>query len=128
LKKPQKPQKPQKPRKPKLEKLAELYALDDEDLPADAFPILKNQQKDKKLLQRFKSSHDLKFKEFYGGGRLFKLICNKEENKIVMLKALQLSAVHWYHNVLCHLGETCTELTIKQHFTWTNIHKDIFRT
>jgi len=49
-----------KEKKPKLEKLAELYALDDEDLPADAFPItysniLKNQQKDKDLLKRFKS-------------------------------------------------------------------------
>ena len=110
-----------KEKKPKLEKLAELYALDDDDLPADAFPItysniLKNQQKDKELLKRFKSSRDLKFKEFHGGGRSFKLICNKE-NKIVMPKALQLRAVHWYHNVLCHPGETRTELTIKQHFT-----------
>jgi len=26
-------------KKPKLEKFAELYALDDEDLPTDAFPI-----------------------------------------------------------------------------------------
>ena len=88
--------------------MAELYALDDEDLPADAFSItypniLKNQQKDKELLKRFKSSRDLKFNEFHGGGRSFKLICNKE-NKIVMPKALHLRAVHWYHNVLCHVS------------------------
>jgi len=43
-----------------------------------------------------------------------------------MSKALQLRAVHWYHNVLCHPGETCTELT-KQHFTWTNMHKDVHK-
>jgi len=97
-------------------------ALADEDLPVDTFPITysnisKNQQKDKELLKRFKSSCDLKFKEFHGGRRFFKFICNKE-NKIVMPKALQLRAVHWYHNVLCHLVETHTELTIKQHFTW----------
>jgi len=30
-----------KAKRPKLEKLAELYALDDEDLPADEFPITK---------------------------------------------------------------------------------------
>ena len=42
-----------------------------------------------------------------------------------MWKALQLRAVHWYHNVLCHLGKTCTELAIKQHFTWMNMRKDV---
>ena len=120
-----------KNKKPKLDKLAELYALDDEDLPADAFPItyaniLKNQQKDKKLLKRFKSSRELKFKEFHGGGRSFKLICNKE-NKIVMPEALQLRTIQWYHNVLCHPGETRTELTIKQHFTWPNMRKDVHK-
>jgi len=63
--------------------LAEFYALDDNDLPEDAFPItyssiLKHQQKDKKLLKQFKSSKFPKFKEFHGGRRLFKLICNNE--------------------------------------------------
>jgi len=74
--------------KPHMAHLAELYALDDDDLPEDAFPItysniLKHQQKDKKLLKLFKSSKILKFKEFHGGGRSFKLICNNE-NKIVI--------------------------------------------
>jgi len=96
--------------------MAEVYALDDEDLPADAFPItysniLKNQQKDKKLMQHFKSSCKLKFKD----RRLFKLICNKE-NMIVTSNTLQLRAVQWYHNTLYHPGETYTELTTKLHF------------
>jgi len=73
-----------------------------------------------------KSSCDLKFKEFHGGGRSFKLICNKE-NKIVMSKALQLRAVFWYHNVPCCPGEPHTELAIKQHFTLTNMRKDVHK-
>ena len=81
--------------KPHIDLLAELYALEEDDLPEDAFPItysniLKHQKKDKKLLKLFKSSKVLKFKEFHGGGRSFKLICNNE-NKIVMPQASQSS-------------------------------------
>ena len=117
--------------KPHMDLLAELYALEEDDLPEDAFPItysniLKHQQKDKKLLKLFKSSKVLKFKEFHGGGRSFKLICNNE-NKIVMPQALQIRTVQWYHRVLCHPGETRTELTIKQHFTWPNMRKDVHK-
>ena len=105
---------------PTAESLASVYALDDNDLPVDAFPvtystIMKHQQKDKNLLKLFKSSK-LKFKDFHGGGKTFKLIVNNE-NKIRLPKTLQIRTVEWYHNVLCHPGETRTELTIKQHFT-----------
>jgi len=41
-----------------------------------------------------------------------------------MPKALQLRAVHWYHNVLCHPGES-HRTHHKQHFTWTNMRKDV---
>jgi len=45
-----------------------------------------------------------------------------------MPKALQLKTVYWYHNVLLrHPGETCTKLSIKQHFTWTNMRKDVHK-
>jgi len=44
-----------------------------------------------------------------------------------MPNALQLRAVHWYYNVLCHPVETLTELIVKQHFTWTNMHKDVHK-
>ena len=33
--------------------------------------------------------------------------------------------VEWYHEVLGHPGETRTELTIKQHFTWKNLRKTV---
>ena len=61
-------------RTPTAEHLAANYALDDDDLPVDTFPvtysiIMKHQQKDKQLLKLFKSSKDLKFQEFHGGGK-----------------------------------------------------------
>ena len=33
-------------------------------------------------------------------------------------KQIQNTLVEWYHNVLCHPGETRTKLTIGQHFHW----------
>ena len=33
--------------------------------------------------------------------------------------------VQWYHNALCHPGETCTELSIAQHFYPKNLRKII---
>ena len=115
--------------KPSLNELAEHFALEDDDLPSDAFPvtysnIMRQQQQDKKLLKLFKNSKNLKFKEFHGGGKSYKLICNKE-NKIFLPKTLQNRTVEWYHNVLCHPGETRTELTIKQHFYWPNLRQDV---
>ena len=34
---------------------------------------------------------------------------------------LQKPLVQWYHTQLCHPGETRTELTIRQHFTWDGL-------
>ena len=118
-------------RTPTAEHLAANYALDDDDLPVDTFPvtysiIMKHQQKDKQLLKLFKSSKDLKFQEFHGGGKTFKLIVN-QDNKIRIPNTLQTRIVEWYHNVLCHPGETRTELTLKQHYTWPNMRKDVHK-
>ena len=38
-------------------------------------------------------------------------------------KLLEKQVVEWYHNALCHPGETCTELSIAQHFYWTKLRK-----
>ena len=73
---------------------------------------MKHQQKVKKLLKLFKSSKDLKFIEFHGGGKTFKLIAYNE-NEITIPSTLQIHIVEWYHNALCHPGETRTELTLK---------------
>ena len=33
--------------------------------------------------------------------------------------------MEWYHTTLCHPGETRTEQTIRQHFTWTRLRQDV---
>ena len=40
-------------------------------------------------------------------------------------KTLEKLVVEWYDNVLCHPGETCTELSIAQHFYWKNLRKTV---
>ena len=37
-------------------------------------------------------------------------------NKICLPKALQNKTIDWYHEMLCHPGETWTEHTLRQHF------------
>ena len=40
-------------------------------------------------------------------------------------KLLEKQVVEWHHNVLCYPGETCTELSIAQHFYWKNLRKTV---
>ena len=40
-------------------------------------------------------------------------------------KQLEKQVVEWYHNALCHPGETRTELSISQHFYWKNLRKTV---
>ena len=40
-------------------------------------------------------------------------------------KRFEKQVVEWYHNELCHPGETRTELSISQHFYWKNLHKTV---
>ena len=41
----------------------------------------------------------------------------------MITKLLEKQVVEWYHNALCYPGETCTELSIAQHFYWKNLRK-----
>jgi transposase InsO family protein len=38
---------------------------------------------------------------------------------------LQVPLVEWYHEHLCHPGETRTELTVGQHFTWVGLRSTV---
>ena len=38
---------------------------------------------------------------------------------------MQKPVTEWYHGVLMHPGETRTELTIGQHYTWKGMRKTI---
>ena len=82
------------------------------------------QQKDKSLIEIVKEKpNDYSIKHFHGAGKKYSLICR--HGKIVIPKSIQKTLVEWYHNVLCHPGETRTELTIGQHFYWKGLRKSV---
>jgi len=60
---------------------------------------------------------------FRGGGESIPLLVEKA--KIVVPKVLHERVVEWYHINLCHPGRTRTELTIRQHFTWSNLRDTV---
>ena len=93
------------------------------EVPTKYKTIQREQQKDKRLLQLARKSDNLRIRTFHGGGKSFSLIC--EQAQIVVPTSLQKRMVEWYHEVLGHPGETRTELTIKQHFTWKNLRKTV---
>lgn len=82
------------------------------------------QQRDSTVQKLLQSPKDLcAMQSFCGGGKSFNLVVC--QNKIVVPKILQLRAVQWYHLYLVHAGETRTEQTIRQHFWWKNLRKDV---
>ena len=108
---------------------AELYSNEEDDVPSFSFTyknIMKEQQADKKLVATAKANpREYTVQSFRGGGKERKLIVR--DGKIVVPTKLQKPLVEWYHHILCHTGETRTELTIKQHFTWKNLRKDVHK-
>ena len=108
---------------------AECFGLSKSDLPTDIFPvqfklIQAEQQKDKKLLTDVKNNKDkYSVKSFHGGGKSRTLICHND--KIVVPVTLQPRVAEWYHTILCHPGMTRTEETIRQHFWWKDLRKDV---
>jgi hypothetical protein len=113
-----------------LVQLAESYGLDKDDLPSTAFPVSyrlihQEQQKDKTLLGLVQTGQHYSLKDFYGGGRIIRLLCYKD--RIAIPKTLQNRIVQWYHTTLCHPGINRTEETISQHFYWKNMRDQITR-
>ena len=108
---------------------AECYASE-VTLPSTVYPVSfqlihKFQNEDTKLQQILKDEKSVyQLKEFRGGGKTLSLICFND--KIVIPKPLQQRLVQWYHTHLCHPGETRTEATIKQHFTWKNAKQLVY--
>ena len=72
------------------------------------------EQNDTHLIETAKSNKDYSIKHFHEPDKKYSLICRK--HKIVTPKLLEKQLVEWYHNALCHSGETCAELSIAQHF------------
>ena len=110
---------------------AELFGFEDDDLPADAFPltyklIMKHQLQDEELMSKAEAKDGYVLTTFHGGDKQRTLIT--KQGKIVMPKSLQKRCVDWYHHSLCHPGMTRTEQTIRQHFTWKNLRGEVKKT
>ena len=110
--------------------MAEYFGFSLDDLPKDAFPltykiIMEAQQQDKELINKVETRPAYSIKEYHGGGKKWALITYN--GKISVPRVLQERLVHWYHDRLCHPGETRTELTIRQHFTWKNLRDTVHK-
>ena len=108
---------------------ADLFG-NEEELPTNLYPlsfklIAAEQQKDKDLLARAKADTTDKYhvRSFRGGGKVRTVLCLND--KILVPKSLQQRIVQWYHTTLCHPGETRTEQTIRQHFTWKGLREHV---
>ena len=110
------------------DEIATLFAADEDDYPTK-FPLsyqeIESRQKVdeeiKKLLRE--KSEQYKQTRFDFGDTQYSLVTR--DGKIVVPKALQKSGVKWYHELLMHPGETRTELTMGQHFTWRGMRKTV---
>jgi hypothetical protein len=108
---------------------SELYAFDDEDLPATAFPLScafleKSQSTDVAILKETaKTKSGYTIQPFTGGGKTRELICYN--SKIVVLKKLQARVIQWYHDYLGHPGINRTKETIGQHLWWLKMRNQI---
>ena len=106
--------------------VAELFAGD--KLPDDIFPLsfklIEQQQRlDQDLLLKVQKDDNYSLQVFPGGDKTRELIV--KDGKIVLPATLQARCVRWYHEMLCHPGETRTEQTIRQHFYWKGLRQHV---
>jgi hypothetical protein len=112
------------------EEVAEMFAADsDTGTWAKAFPLAysnieDHQKNDPDIQKAFRDKKDLYKETVYPCGDHSYTLITKND-KIVLPKALQTEAVKWYHGALMHPGETRTELTMGQHFTWKGMRKTV---
>ena len=110
------------------ERMAECFAADDDDVPV-SYPLTYRhihleQQKDDALKDYIdKHSDAYRTETFHHGDKQYALFT--KDGKIVVPQTLQKKAVEFYHGLLMHPGETRTELTLAQHFTWKGMRKTV---
>jgi Integrase zinc binding domain len=108
--------------------LKQVFATDTKagDFPAN-FPLSYKQLayaqgKDKKIQASLKTKagkEKLIIKMFPHSDKSYELVT--KDDKIVIPNLLQRKATKWYHTHLLHPGETCLELTLRQHFTFVGL-------
>ncbi len=114
---------------PDRTQMAEAFAVDELEIPDEDYPlshalIAQEQAKDNGLLKLFDDKPDVYRREDIKIGRQSYRIITKD-GKTVLPKTLQMKCVQWYHNQLVHPGETRTELTIAQHYTWKGMRNTV---
>ena len=72
------------------------------------------QQNEKELIKVAQNNKDYSIHNFHGADKNYFFTC--KNHKIVIPKQLEKQVIECNTNVLCHPGETCTELSISQHF------------
>ena len=108
--------------------IASLFAADEEDYPTK-FPLsyneIEDRQKDDPEIQKLLREKPQQYKKtrYKFGDTQYSLVT--KDDKIVVPKALHCKGVIWYHELLMHPGETRTELTLGQHFTWRGMRKTV---
>jgi hypothetical protein len=106
---------------------AELCAVDaailDDRFPLAYHNIQECQKADPEIQKLLTTKDDYKETEFPSSDKSFTLVT--KDDKIVVPKVLQKRFVEWYHGALMHPGETRTELTIGQHYTWKGMRKTV---
>ncbi len=107
----------------------ECFAADDKEFPKE-FPLsymkIEHCQENDASLQKLvkdKPDGEYKCEVRSHAGKPYKLWT--KDGKIVIPEELQKPVVDWYHEILCHPGETRMELTIGQHYYWKNMRKTI---
>ena len=110
------------------EEVAEMFAADAQTF-MKAFPlsyedIAQRQTTDVFIRKALRTNMKGYEKTVYPSGeKKFTLVT--KNGKIVLPTALQKPGVQWYHEALMHPGETRTELTMGQHFTWKGMRKTV---
>ena len=105
--------------------LAEHFSLVKEGVlhPVNYKTITQYQQNDKPLIESAKSYKDYLIKHCHGKDKKYSLVYRK--NKKCDSQITRKQVIEWYHNAICHPGETRPELSIAQHFSWRHLRKTI---
>ena len=104
--------------------ISEIYVYNDKDLSDSAYPIryhdiAKAQKTYAKIQQKLVSHKYYTLDTFCGGDQNHSLIYRNR--KICLPAALQKRSVDWYHEMICHPGETRTEHNLCKHLDWKGI-------
>ena len=92
---------------------------DNDNYPCAYEDIVCVQQKDKYLLTKLQQDPQYKIETRKFSDQSYDLIT--KHGKICVPTKLQRKTAQWYHEHLCHPGETRMELTLRQHYDWKGL-------